>query len=153
MSKSKRAYRTTFSQLWVWTGLTKFQLNRPWSFIDIENIKVVDWKTTHHNISSLEHQSRELKATWGNSRGRSNTFWCCLKSSADAMLTTSCGPIQKEAMGPNRWCRSMRNSCRLPALLISARLPSLPTTQSLSRKPITNACQENLSRHLKVFYC
>ena len=33
-------------------------------------------------------------------RGLSNTFWCSLNRSAEAILATNCCPIQNDAIGP-----------------------------------------------------
>lgn len=60
--------------------------------------------------------------------GLSNTLACCSNNSGDAMDTVSLGPHHRLAIGPYIWCKSTRNSCRLPADWMSGKLPSLENT-------------------------
>ena len=60
-----------------------------------------------------------------DSRGLSSRYWCSSKRSHDAVLTTYILPHQNEAIGPNCLCNPSRNWCKLPALAMSPKFPSL----------------------------
>ena len=59
-----------------------------------------------------------------NLLGLSNKLWISLKVNGfETLIQNSC-PNQNEATGPNLSCKSTKNSCKLPAELISCKFPS-----------------------------
>ena len=84
--------------------------------------------------------------------GRSKMCWCCLNSSGEAMLTVYSVPHQKEAMGPNSLCSSIRNWWRLPALPMSFKFPFLHATiKCFWQHFLSTFCQSHLLKTISTF--